>query len=213
MGKRGGIMTKDSTLIYRALSDIIVIRRTYVGVIDDFTYDCIGYHLQQFVEKTLKQYLINNGIKYQYNHDLGRLYSQIVDSGVLFNEEFYSILSDLTDWEAKSRYGSAPVTTKYLLEKYKNIALKYIKELLGVDFIELSDKIMNKPAISVSREKLEKWISDSYNIIPEAKRYIYGDNELRISVNFYRNTKGLSFDLNKEDAERYLISVLENEGE
>lgn len=91
----------QKTLINRALADIRV-AELLVKSSDEYDMDVAAYHLQQAVEKILKQYLELRGIQYSKSHNIELLSEQCDDkniTAILGGKEFM-----LTSWEAGSRY-------------------------------------------------------------------------------------------------------------
>ena len=68
-----------------------------------FDVEIFGFHAQQTVEKLLKAWLSNIGVKYERIHDLQILFSLLKDNGQNIPMEFDN-LENLTDFAVRFRY-------------------------------------------------------------------------------------------------------------
>lgn len=102
---------RDETLLDRSKKNFIlansILKESYI---DDFYLNATGYFLQQSVELYLKHYLEQNGVKYEYTHDIRVLLSQCKNNNINLDikedvyKNLYMMSGTITNWESKTRY-------------------------------------------------------------------------------------------------------------
>jgi len=103
-------------LIYIAENDIITVKELLAGSSypADRKYNIICFHAIQAVEKLLKSYIINNGVKISKTHNLAYLHKEIVK----INGSFLSIKNDCIFFNTLTpnlKYSSRKVITKHVI--------------------------------------------------------------------------------------------------
>jgi HEPN domain-containing protein len=86
----------------KAQSDLITARHMY-GDVHPRELDISCYHSQQAVEKSLKGYLIYNGIEPPWKHDLAMLCQLCVEKNTAFSERLDDC-ADLSEYATRTRY-------------------------------------------------------------------------------------------------------------
>ncbi len=120
---------------------------------DENIIDLAAFHVQQAIEKTLKHVLqteagISEGYKGYKTHDLVSLITMVENkTEFVVPDALKNIASDVSSWEASSRYGGSYTGT-----------LNEIRQAIDL-FKELREEVENRDSDSVGNEEYEK--SDS----------------------------------------------------
>ena len=106
--------------------------------IEDPLFNIIAFHIQQFVEKYLKVFLISKNIMPERTHSIDLLLYKCKDVDNDFEEYFESSLVDLTDCAVSIRYPDSDIVVD---EDFVNEVLdlayklkKLIDTKLGIEF-------------------------------------------------------------------------------
>lgn len=92
-----------SRWIERARDDLQLVENE-LKIEESLLYNIIGFHIQQFVEKYLKAFLISRNIVPERTHNIDLLLYKCKDIDEDFNEFFESSLVDLTECAVSLRY-------------------------------------------------------------------------------------------------------------
>ncbi len=105
---------------------------------DEPLYNTISFHIQQFVEKYLKAFLINRGILPERTHNIDLLLFKCKDIDNEFEEFFESSIVDLTECAVSIRYPDNDIyADKDFVDEMLGLAYKLkglIESKLGLDF-------------------------------------------------------------------------------
>ena len=119
---------------------------------DDISLRIAANHVEQAIEKTLKQILKDSGLPYEHTHNISALLASIpedtslVDISLLDEIEPYAGM--LVGWVTKIKYDASVVATRRVIQKLAGIA--------GNLIIDVSDRkqMVNK---NVSEKKSVSW--------------------------------------------------------
>lgn len=100
---------------------------------DDIAPRFAAYHVQQCVEKTLKQALRLYGVNYTKTHAILELVDMLPDTQEIFSQSVLDLIelrgSRLTDWSAKSRYAEGYMVKRSTVEQAIELAELALSEL------------------------------------------------------------------------------------
>jgi len=137
-------------LIYFAENDIITVKELLVGSCypADRKYNIICFHTIQAVEKLLKSYIIDNGIKIAKTHNLDYLHKAIVKIDASFSKikNDCILLNMLTP---SLKYSSRKVITKKMID----------------EILKSLENICSFPPIKAMRDTFSK--NNNYIIVDE----------------------------------------------
>ena len=105
---------------------------------DEYIYDTAAYHIQQAIEKSIKYFLhdvyeVDDTSKRFRTHNLSDLILQLSlkDSSFIPNhQDLIDMVSEISDWEAGSRYNEDIVSTRTSISKALLIAEKLFSEVM-----------------------------------------------------------------------------------
>ncbi len=90
-------------LLDKARKDYNVVKELY-RINDEMYLDICCYHIQQAIEKILKCSIELKGSRYEFTHNIARLYQDFIACGWEEIRDLQLMAGTLTDWEAGSRY-------------------------------------------------------------------------------------------------------------
>ncbi len=100
---------------------------------DDVAPRFAAYHVQQCVEKILKQALRLYGVNYTKTHSILELVDMLPDTQEIFSQTVLDLIelrgSRLTDWSAKSRYAEGYMVKRTTIEQAIELAELALSEL------------------------------------------------------------------------------------
>lgn len=113
---------------------------------DDCHVDMAEYHIQQAIEKVLKEYISRCGVTPKRTHDISQLYFTAKGLGLELPQPLDSTLllcaSTLTEAEAISRYASSYLTVRKNVEAEFKLAVDLFQILFPDDSTQGTLNIM-----------------------------------------------------------------------
>ena len=119
---------------------------------DEYDIDLASYHVQQAIEKCLKYILhniygVDNTTRQFKIHNIGTILDKIEEFEQGFkttHQDIADLASDITNWEASTRYEDDPVSIKEDVEKVLSLAEKLL--------IEIQERILSQNKESSENE-------------------------------------------------------------
>ncbi len=143
-------------LLEKAEVDLRIVRFC-LGEADDMMVQSAAYHVQQAVEKCLKQVYVENGVSYNKIHDIGALIMKL-PTDTLISDDTLEAIEDVSDsltvWESKTRYDDPYMAKRSKVVKVYALATKLYQSLCRA--LKDRDEAMQKEEqIAEVREKAE----------------------------------------------------------
>ena len=104
-------------LLDKARKDYNVVKELY-RINDEMYLDICCYHIQQAIEKILKCSIELKGSRYEFTHNIARLYQDFIACGWEEIRDLQLMAGTLTDWEAGSRYKESYQTLEEKIQQY-----------------------------------------------------------------------------------------------
>ena len=98
------------------------------NITDPVQLDIAAYHLQQVVEKTMKFEMSQNGVEFEWTHEIDVLINQMEDAGLKVNHWIKESASILTKYAVKTRYHSSLVAGRTNIEELLPKVKDYLEQ-------------------------------------------------------------------------------------